>query len=310
MGVEYDGKHPPLIDKATFDEVQRQLEAKNFAGEKQRTHHHYLKGSLFCGRRNEHGDECRCRLIVCNATSRSKTIYPYFICIGRQRDKTSCSQRALLIDVVERRIEDYYKNVELSEDIRAEAEQHILEQITSLRENAGIERQQLVTRQRQALDKRGKLLEAHYASAIPIDVLKAEQAKISTELSWIEERLDALELHYEVVEGNLKRALSFVTDLHTAYLEAPPKTRRLINQALFEKFLVSDDGDVTGELRAPFGLLLHAAGTTEEHGDAYVPTNKKPRDLTGSRGLSNESLVGGTGLEPVTPSLSSWCSPN
>jgi len=26
--------------------------------------------------------------------------------------------------------------------------------------------------------------------------------------------------------------------------------------------------------------------------------------------LSYEQMVGGTGLEPVTPSLSSWCSPN
>jgi len=26
--------------------------------------------------------------------------------------------------------------------------------------------------------------------------------------------------------------------------------------------------------------------------------------------LTYDNLVGGTGLEPVTPSLSSWCSPN
>ena len=112
------------------------------------------------------------------------------------------------------------------------------------------------------------------------------------------------------MEGNLKRALSFVTNIHAAYLAATPKLRRLINQALFEKFLVSDDGEVTGELGAPFGLLLHAAGTSDEIGTTYVPSTNKPRDSFESRGLSNAQMVGGTGLEPVTPSLSSWCSPN
>ncbi len=309
-GVEYEGKHPRLIDQATFDAVQRQLEANNFAGEKRRTHHHYLKGSIFCGATTHTGHECRSRLIVCHATSRSKAIYPYFICIGRQRDKTSCDQRAVRIELVELKIEDYYKTVELTNDLRLQTEQQILEQITELRDNAGVERQQLNTQRKRALDKRGKLLEAHYASAIPLEMLKSEQTRIGGELAHIEERLDALELHFDLVERNLKDALALVTNLHAAYIAAPPRTRRLINQALFEKFLITDDGEVTGELRAPFDLLLQAAGATETRGDAQSPLTSKPRGPLGARGLSKQSLVGGTGLEPVTPSLSSWCSPN
>ena len=48
-GVRSQGKHPVFVDPAVFDEVQRVLEAQNFAGEKRRTHHHYLKGSIWCG---------------------------------------------------------------------------------------------------------------------------------------------------------------------------------------------------------------------------------------------------------------------
>ena len=114
--------------------MQRQLEANNYAGEKQRQHHHYLKGSVFCGKIDNHGNECGCRLIVTNAKSRSKTVYPYFICIGRQRDTTSCKQRALPIIDVEQAICDFYMNVELSEDLRLQTEQKLLEQITELRE--------------------------------------------------------------------------------------------------------------------------------------------------------------------------------
>lgn len=309
-GIDNPGRHEPLIDKQTFDEVQRQLEASNFAGEKQRDHPHYLKGSIFCGKTDEHGKECRCRLIVCHATSRSKQIYPYFICIGRQRDKTSCNQRALLIEYVEQAIADYYKTVELTEDLRLQTQQQILEQITGLRENAGIERQQLVTRQRRALNQRAKLIEAHYAGAIPLDQLRSEQQRIANELDYVEERLAALELKFDVVEYNLKQALSFVTDLHKAYVEAPQRTRRLINQAIFERFLISDDGEITGELRAPFHLLLQASGTADNNGVIHSATTNKPRSPRGPRGLSNEHLVELVGLEPTTSWVRSRRSPS
>lgn len=296
-GVEYAGKHEPLIDQQTYDEVQRLLELHNFAGEKERVHHHYLKGSVFCGKENGPGTECRCRLIICNARSRSGRIYPYFVCIGRQRSRTSCRQRALLIEVIEQRIADYYKSVELSSDLRLQTEQTILEQIAELRENAGIERQQLVTRQRRALDERAKLLEAHYAGAIPLDLLKSEQQRLGAELNFVEERLGALELKFDTIERNLKAALTFVTDLHAAYVEATPKVRRQINQAIFERILISDDGDVIGELQPPFELLFHASGIADR--GAIVSregTLERPRGPDkGPRGLSKEALVGRTG---------------
>ncbi len=91
---------------------------------------------------------------------------------------------------------------------------------------------------------------------------------------------------------------ALVTNLHAAYVAAPPRTRRLINQALFEKFLITDDGEVTGELRAPFDLLLQAAVAAETRGDAQTPLPSKPRGPLGARGLSKQSLVGEKGLEP------------
>jgi len=251
-GVSYPGKHEPIVDRQTFDEVQRLLEAKNFAGEKKRVHHHFLKGSIWCGC-------CESRLIVTNAKSHTGRIYPYFVCIGRQRDPTSCTQRALSIDHVESAIESYYARVELSRDLRLQTEQVILEQIAALRETDVVDRQRLVTRQRRLLDERAKLLEAHYAGAIPLDLLKTEQNRIGSELDTIEQRLSATQLKSDTVEINLKKALDLVADLHRAYLDAPPRTRRLMNQAIFERFLVNDDEVVTGALAGPFDLLIEAS---------------------------------------------------
>jgi site-specific DNA recombinase len=302
-GVDYQGKHEPLIDKETFEQVQRQLEAHNFAGQKQRVHHHYLKGTLFCGKENEHGEECGCRLIVCNAKSRNKTIYPYYVCIGRQRSRTSCFQRALPIDFLEDAVADFYSTVELGPELRLQTEQLILEEITEFRKTAGTERQQLVTKQRRALDKRAKLLDAHLAGAVPLDLLKTEQDRITNELDHVEERLAVLELKFDVIESNLKAALAYVGNLHRAYSAAGPRVRRQINQAIFNRILVSSDGDIVGELRPPFDLLLRASGTADQDGILRPPAKDKPRASQKARGLSKQDLVDPVGLEPTTSSM-------
>ena len=292
-GVVSPGKHEPLVDRAVFDEVQGILDAQNFAGEKRRVHHHYLKGSIWCGC-------CESRLIVCNAKSERGRIYPYFICIGRQRDKTSCAQRALSIEHVERALEDYYSTVELSADLRLQTEQTILEQIAALRETEVADRTRIVTRQRRLLDERAKLLEAHYAGAIPLDLLKTEQDRIAAELDTIEQRLSATELKSDTVEINLKKALDLVGNLRAAYVGAPPRIRRLMNQAIFERFLINDAEEVTGTFGGPFGLLMEAAGreatqTLSTHAPEW------PRGPeTGPLGLSIESLVEAAGLEPAS----------
>ena len=310
-GVDYEGKHERLIDRQTFEEVQRLLEAHNFAGEKQRIHHHYLKGSIFCGKQHEDGTVCGARLIVTNARSRSGRIYPYFTCIGRQRDPLSCSQRAVLIDDVENEILGVYKSIDLSDDLRLQTEQVILEQINELRKSVGDERQQLVVRQRRALDERAKLLEAHYAGAIPLDLLKIEQERISRDLNHVEERLASLELKFDLAEQNLKTALSFVANLDRAYEEADAKVRRQMNQALFTRILVTDAGDVIGELREPFQLLFQVIGSST---DGAIQHRKGAETTRGPvkepRGLNKESLVELAGLEPATSWVRSRRSPS
>jgi recombinase len=48
-GGEYPGTHEPLVDAQVWQRVQDILSAQNQAGEKQREHNHYLKGSVYCG---------------------------------------------------------------------------------------------------------------------------------------------------------------------------------------------------------------------------------------------------------------------
>lgn len=154
----------------------------------------------------------------------------------------------------------------------------ILEQVVyGFAENNVGDRTRLVTRQRQLLDERRKLLEAHYAGAIPLELLKTEQDRITAELDNIEQRLDTTELKFETVEQRLKQAYALIGNLHKAYLDASPRTRRLLNQALFERFEIDDSEGITGTFREPFDLLIEAAGRTA-HPDR--PDTQKDREAS------------------------------
>ena len=93
-----------------------------------------------------------------------------------------------------------------------------------------------------------------------MDLLKSEQERLARELGYLEERLSALELSSDAVEKNLRRALGHVANLHGAYVSADHRTRRLINQSVFERFTISDDGEIVGELKAPFGFSSKPPG--------------------------------------------------
>ena len=108
-GVLYPGKHEPLVSPETWQKVQELLAARNFAGEKQREHRHYLKGSVYCG-------ACGSRLVVSHAKNRHGTVYEYFICVGRQQKRTTCTQQAIRIDQTEDAVVAEYANIRLTAD--------------------------------------------------------------------------------------------------------------------------------------------------------------------------------------------------
>jgi hypothetical protein len=59
------------------------------------------------------------------------------------------------------------------------------------------------------------LLDAHYADAIPLELLKTEQLRISKEIAAAENRLAAIAFSFDAVEANLARALNFAADGQT-----------------------------------------------------------------------------------------------
>lgn len=118
------------------------------------------------------------------------------------------------------------------------------------------ERDRLLKKQQRLLSEREKLLQAHYAEAIPLDLLKVEQDRTRGSLNQIAERLASSERSYAAMEDILIAALGFLQDGHRKYTSAWPTLRRLMNQALFTRVEVMLDGEVQGELAQPFSALL------------------------------------------------------
>lgn len=249
-GALYPGKHPRLVSPETWQRVQELLSAKNLAGEKQREHPHYLKGSIYCGR-------CQNRLLVSFAKGRHGGIYPYFICSGRQRDKTSCIQRAIRIDDVEGAIEAYYATVRLPEKEVTVLRTFLGDELSKLRAEADREKAAQTRRLSRLQAERKKLLDAHLADAVPLDLLKSEQERITTAIADIEGHLTEISGDFKKAETNLDRALSLVGECEAAYRSATDTVRRRFNLAFFERLLIDDDYNVTGELAEPFDVLLN-----------------------------------------------------
>jgi site-specific DNA recombinase len=248
-GVLYPGKHEAIVSETTWQKVQEVLVAKNLAGEKQREHHHYLKGTVFCG-------GCGSRLVVNHSKNRHDEVYRYFICIGRHQKRTDCKQKAVLIDEVEERVAALYADVKLTDEQVAEIQDFILRDLQTFQESSRQERDTQRSRLRRLDDERKKLLEAHYAGAVPLDLLKTEQGRLAHEITVARDRLKAVEQEFGETERCLRRAMVLARDCEVAYRGAADSVRRKFNRTFFRMVLVNDEGLVSGELAEPFDVLL------------------------------------------------------
>ena len=232
-----------------FEQVQELKRSRSLSKEKPYQHPHHLKGSLFCGR-------CGIRMGVSLVTNRHGATYSYFYCLGRQKKKADCQQSYVSMDTVERWVADLWQAIQLPEAVRDALRREVLALVdrTQVEQSAEAQRQ---TETLARLDgEREKLLQAHYAGAVPLDLLKREQKRIAGEMAAADRGLARLNAELGAVEQGLNQALELVANCHELYLSAPNHVKRQLNQAVFERIIVEDDGVPTARLTPAFGELL------------------------------------------------------
>lgn len=238
---------------------------------------------MFCG-------TCGSRLILTNAKSGTGVIYPYFICAGRHKKRTNCDRKAMYVPDVEAAVEDYYRNVDIPEHIIGALRELIHSEFDRLYATAKSERKAQLAERSRLHDERAKLLQAHYAAAVPIDLLKSEQDRIARQVAFLDARIEASSIEYEQARAHLDDCLALAGDAHAIYMSLDDSLRRIANQAFFERLTVTDDNAIDAEAGMPFNVFFDPAIHTTalarqgENGSEAGQT----RDVAG---LNDELLV-------------------
>lgn len=241
--------------------------------------------------------------------------------IGKHHDRTNrgeeCTQKAVLIHVVEEKIvEEYKKSLRLDRISRDDLERLFHDELVATRGDAERQRAQIKTDLERLEREQLRLLQAHYADAISLDLFKKEQDRIRAERT-IAER-DEARLRQDVadVEHAIRLALDVSAECASAYGSAPDHVKRLFNQVFLARVLVHADETITVELNEPFAttvstavqLAAHEKSTTRKSGARSLSSFLEAgigavSAFFSGKGLGDDTLVPLEGLEPPTCSL-------
>jgi site-specific DNA recombinase len=339
QGIHYEGKHPALVEPEVWIAVQDVLAAHNHTGEKDRVHTHYLRSTIYCS-------ACGGRLVFSRHIGNGGT-YDYFLCVKKKTKTNNCRRPAIRVERIEDGIAQFYGRFQVRPEYAEQIRQGVRQELAAQQAEAkrGLER---ATASRQRVqDERQKLLQGHYAGAIPQDLLASEMKRLTRALAEADSEIAAAKTTTADVEATLDNALAAASHCETAYLTAPDTVRRQINQGFFARLFINEDGTVVrAELTEPFVALLDggnvfqalpdtttdaqtapdAPETTDDttdhprpasailaaHGDTMAVTlrtyNTTPRKISlAGRGVNRDYLVELRGIEPRTFSMRTNC---
>jgi site-specific DNA recombinase len=184
-GEEIQGRHDPLIDDDLFNRIQDILDSRSTAKERRRVHHHYLKGSLFCGRCKRVG--VTQRMIVQHTVNRRGAEYTYFFC--RNKQNGTCQAPHINVALVEDAVEAHYATIRFSTRFVADVRAHTARVIDEQEAAERLLHEQL-TNELQALDAREEnLIELAADGDIPQLKIKTKLREIASQRRRLTERL-------------------------------------------------------------------------------------------------------------------------
>ena len=311
-GQVYPGRHEPLVDEATFQQIQVVLDSQCIRGTTSWRHFHYLSGTLYCA-------DCGGRLIYSQHRGNGG-LYEYFVCAGRQAK--SCAQPYHRVEAVEAAVERYYRQVSLTEPQRRRAEQDLLRRLDQIAGRSSIELQRAAEDLMRLKGQERKLLDAHYADQISAELFADEQTRIRRERVAAEITIARLTIQGDRAQRGLSAAVALMHDAQTSYLRCEDTDRRLLNQAFFDRIEIDIEDIADVAMTRPFAEIVQAGrgdGRSRVADDcgagnrtrgpqtssgapkgAAWSKSRIPGRTTPVDGSSFGEMVGETGFEPAT----------
>ena len=147
---------------------------------------------------------------------------------------------------------------------------------------------------------RPQLVLAHYADAIPLDLLKSEQDRIRASLDQITTRLDNLTDTYAEARTGLDQLTELLVNLDDLYNKCEPAERRILNGALFTRITIDDEENT---IYTPEQTTASVLAHTSIDAPAHVTAETKlPRHQAGQASIFSSYVELG-GFEPPTSSM-------
>jgi hypothetical protein len=255
QGERYQGRHDALITETLFNRVQELLDGRGYAGERRRVNHHYLKGSLFCGRCWKAEQQVR-RMIIQRAVGGGGREYFYFFCRGVQDH--SCDAPYNNLQRVEETVEEHYRSLAFTPEFITGMRQAIRGTLADSESAQRLQHQQLRDQLAKLSANEDNLLDLAADGTLP-------QVKIRSRLREIEQQRVKLRAQLDTVTDDLsagavylETCLRLLENPYELYRGASDETRRKLNQTLFSKLFIYND-EITGhEVTQPLAELLSA----------------------------------------------------
>jgi site-specific DNA recombinase len=305
-GARYPGRHEPLIDRETFDEVQLLLAAADRAGDHAWKHRHYLRGTLVCA-------HCGGRILFGRYRGKLGAYYEYFSCVNRasRRRGGKCGGSHYSVEEVERRVERLYASVRIPKRVRERITADVMRDVRERRDVAEHELERHARAIRDIEAEQEHLVGLHFKGLVSETVLARKQQQLDDDKLAAEKLQRRAGTHAEEIEANLRESLSMATDPETAYGTGTPVERRVLNQTFFKRIEIGDGGEITeaelSEIYARmrpwhlFGLPSAVKPAADDAAEDRGQDGTNPDPLSEDRGLHFNKMVEAGGIEPPTP---------
>jgi site-specific DNA recombinase len=239
-----------LVSEELFDQVQRILNAHSGAGVRFRTHPHYLKGLLRCGR-------CGHQITLQRAEGRRGGVYYYFLCMGHQNG--ICDQPYVPVEVIEEAVADHYGTaVWLDPAFRAEVRAGVeaaIEGDFALTDQM----RDAFTRRLEALSrKESYFLDLAAEEGWPKETLRAKVDELRSKRRTIRHQLERAEQQLGTSKQVFRVALELLDDPQAMYRASDETVRSLLNRAFFTRLYIDGRKVVGHVLKEPFNVLAEA----------------------------------------------------
>jgi hypothetical protein len=198
----------------------------------------------------------------------------------------SASTASATFRLVESQVVDRYELIQLGDAAIWSIRGALLEWVKIRSEGTQDQAKKAKRRIESLESERRKLIEMRLADAIPLELLKEQQDRITRQLADAHSDLGKTEVDWRIFEKNLNAALRFAANIGDGYAGADSLVRRQINQAVVKANFVDLEG-VTGiELSEPMAQLM-AEGLVDEI-EAQI---KRTLGIQLARGSSLNALV-------------------